>query len=1038
MQPVALAAHGTAAREALWRVIVAAKGGDALAPVTVVVPSTYAGLALRRALAVTAPDAGLVNVRFVPLARLAELLGAPALAAQGRRPLVPAVRAAAVRRVLAGPGPLAPVSHHAATERAVERAVAALTDAADRTAVERLAARSPRAADVVARADAFRAATNGYYDEHDLAAAAADAVRAAAPRGALSDLGELVIHLPRDLSEAETVLVETLVGERRARVVLGGTGDPEADTESQTLAARLGSAARPQLPLAVPPLPRAIVSAPEPADEVAEVIRMVAARLDTGTPLHHIAVLYRAVTPYARLLREQLDAAGIPANGPPAQSLADSVAGRTLLRALALPDDDFVRDAVVSWLSDAPVLAAPGQRAPAARWDALSREAGVVAGIEQWEQRLEHLRAERARLGGALAAAGDDGGAPQRVGDDVDELVRLHAFVGRLGIDLIPPAGAGWSELAAWATGLLDRYLGHEPGRDWPDAEVEALRAVRARVGALASVAEIAGPPTAATFRQALAADLDVPAAPVGRFGTGVFVAPVRAALATDFDVVFVVGMNEGTFPPRPREDALLPDRERTAAGLPAVRERRAARERRDYLAALACAPDRVLTFARADALAQRALRPSRWLLEAASTLHGTVVYGGDLDALEAPWYRIVPSFEGALTADGTAGSLRERDLAALVEAADPGAHAMARADPALASGFAALAARRSRRFGPYDGVVGALPGLAPSVEHPLSPTALEHWAACPFRYFLGRVLRLRVLPRPEELTEIEARRRGSLVHEVLAQFVEEMPHHAPDEAWTRAERERLRAIAEERANEVEATGQSGKPLLWRLARRRILRDLDAALDADEEYRRGWGVVPVAVEAAFGLVANGEPPVTVDLGDGMRVAFRGRIDRIDRAPDGSLLSVVDYKTGRPGDADLADDPVARGRQLQLAVYALAARARFGEARVVSSYWYTRREGADGIDGFELTDGNLERVHQVLRLAVDGIAAGLFPARPGPDDWYRGPENCRSCDFDAVCPVDRLALWEHKRDDPAVRDYVELAAPEELVGSGSPR
>ena len=81
--------HGPPARDALLDVLARLRAPDPLAPVTVAVPSPLAGLALRRA---AGARAGFANVRFTALARLAELLGAPRLAAAGRRPLTPAVR----------------------------------------------------------------------------------------------------------------------------------------------------------------------------------------------------------------------------------------------------------------------------------------------------------------------------------------------------------------------------------------------------------------------------------------------------------------------------------------------------------------------------------------------------------------------------------------------------------------------------------------------------------------------------------------------------------------------------------------------------------------------------------------------------------------------------------------------------------------------------------------------------------------------------------------------------------------------------------
>src|SRR3954454_6898765 len=102
--------------------------------------------------------------------------------------------------------------------------------------------------------------------------------------------------------------------------------------------------------------PSEVVSASDADDEVRTIVRGVVDAMREGTPLERMAVLYGTEEPYARLLHEQLDAAGIAHNGASVRTLAESVLGRTLLRLFALAGSDFARDDVCALFSAAPLL----------------------------------------------------------------------------------------------------------------------------------------------------------------------------------------------------------------------------------------------------------------------------------------------------------------------------------------------------------------------------------------------------------------------------------------------------------------------------------------------------------------------------------------------------------------------------------------------------------------------------------------------------------------------------------------------------------
>jgi RecB family exonuclease len=1028
MHRLLLTAFGRPARSALEVLVAEAKGGDALQPVTVAVPSSYSGLALRRrdARFGVAGAPGLVNVRFLALNRVAELLGAPFLAEPDRVPLTREARLDATRVALAeAPGVFAPVAGHPSTVRALAAAFEDLR-VADDAALDRLAGTGPRAASVVRCYRRFRALTARTYDDEDQLQAAAALVAAG---GVPADVGALLLFCPEQLTPGGLALVTAFAEHAFTGAVLGLTGDEVADAETRELAARLTpvmGAAEDRGP-AAPRLGDRVISAPDPESEVREVVRALVERVDAGGSLHDVAVVWRVAEPHARLLHERLQEAGIPVYGPSTRRVADTVTGRTLLALLDVTERDFRRDDVVALLAGAPIReAVGGGPTPTVRWDEISRRAGVISGAAQWRDRLARRREE------ILERAGDED--PEWLESALADVERLARFVD----ELVTRAGESfgtWAEWGRWATGLVARYLGRPPSW-WPEAEVNAHDHVLERLAALGALATTV-PVDRATFRSALAEELDRTVGHVGRFGTGVLLAPLRALRGTDFDAVFVVGGSEGRLPPPARDDPLLPDRDRAATGGQVeARAAVAARERSDYLAALGAARGTVvLSWSRADPVGQRVQLPSRWIVETVRARTGRPVTARELAEAapgSVPGVLVMESFAAAVARGATPISVEELELTTLererAHGEDAAQHALATDNPTVARGLRAVRARAESRFTEYDGVVGPRPGLLPHPDRPLSPSRIESWAQCPFRYFLANLLRLRTRDAPEAIETIDPRTRGSLVHKVLEEFVQEMPARiSPDQPWTAAERARAREIAEELCDAAEAAGQTGRPLLWQLERARILREVARTLDADERIRAERGVVTLDTEINFGREAEDPlPALTLEL-DGATVTFRGQIDRIDASPDpDGPVVVYDYKTGSAtGFNGLEDDPVVQGTKVQLAIYALAVERAFPDRPVLADYWHTAQPAGKELRGFAIEDAG-PRAREVLSTIAAGVAAGTFPAYSGKENPFFGSfEECGFCDFDDLCSPDRERMFEAKRRDPVVSTFVEL-------------
>jgi DNA helicase-2/ATP-dependent DNA helicase PcrA len=234
-----------------------------------------------------------------------------------------------------------------------------------------------------------------------------------------------------------------------------------------------------------------------------------------------------------------------------------------------------------------------------------------------------------------------------------------------------------------------------------------------------------------------------------------------------------------------------------------------------------------------------------------------------------------------------------------------------------------------------------------------LSASDLDLYLTCPLKYKFRRVFGI-----PQEPTINQ--RFGILIHNVLERFHKEPGEDGEDGLA------RLMDLFEAGWRR-SGFGSSDDELQFRDRAREAMRLYwERERDAEGE--------PVWLERKFDIKIG---PHHV----------RGRIDRVDRLPDGSY-ELIDYKTGeRKSEADLEND-------LQLALYRLAAREAWELEAGSGSYYYVL--DAEKVAAPTKAD-DAERVERTVRAVGEGVLSQDFEPRPAPT-------TCSWCDYRLICPA----------------------------------
>ncbi len=264
-----------------------------------------------------------------------------------------------------------------------------------------------------------------------------------------------------------------------------------------------------------------------------------------------------------------------------------------------------------------------------------------------------------------------------------------------------------------------------------------------------------------------------------------------------------------------------------------------------------------------------------------------------------------------------------------------------------------------------------------------LRVTEIETWLRDPYAIYARHILRLRALEPLEQ--SADAADYGSIVHAAIAAFLGRLGDRYPRDAAALLRGEMTAAL--------DAAGL--RPALAAWWRPRLARIADWVAE-QERVRRLAGPKP-----AMRWEVSGEWQVPCA---GRPFALRGRADRIERNPDGTL-SILDYKTGVVPNTSQVQDGLSPQLPLEAA---MAAAGVFGDDlrgdTTELTYWH-------------LTGGY-----------IPGEEVRLFRGDPSSTAAQAGEAERKLCALIAAFDDPNRAYLSqpHPGDAPRFSDYVQLA------------
>jgi len=807
-------------------------------------------------------------------------------------------------------------------------------------------------------------------------------------------------------------------------------------------------------------------SAPGEARECVEIARFILEEAKTGTLFDRIAVFIRQRQAYSDLLQTALNRAGIPSYFARGSARPDP-SGRAFLAILscateglsarrfaeylsfgqvpelketgappddreiwspsqdetaapvALPLHDLNKEEQTAADSDEQPTVHGALRAPR-KWEQLLVEAAVIGGKDRWERRLGGLESElRVRL---EELRKDEPESPRVAGieRDLNNLAHLARFALPL-IDFLSsfPESATWGEHLGSLEKLANMAL----------RDPERVLSVITELKPLSAV----GPVTLDEVRDVLSDRLStLDAEPTkSRYGC-VFVGTPEHARGRCFEVVFIPGLAERNFPERLREDPVLLDGLRRKLGAKlATQDDRVSQERLLLRLGIGAATRQLyLSYPRIEVGLARPRVPSFYALDVQRAVTGRLPE-------IAEWER-----EAARMSDASLDWPAPRHPELAIDDVEHDLSVLRRllhSNPATVTGRAnylftlnralgrSLRTRwarwRQRKWSAHDGPCSQSENVREFLNkytlrsRSYSPTTLQHFAVCPYRFLLAGIYRLAPHEAAAQIERLDPLTKGAIFHRIQAELIRELLRCG----FLPLSQTKLEGAGFLLDQIVDRVGDEFREKLvpaidrvWRDEIDHLRADLRGWLRRLAEAPDGW--TPILVEYGFGLPTDSshdpqsiQEPVTLE--EGFKV--HGVVDLVERKE--IFLRVTDTKTG--SNSANEGTVTGHGEKLQPILYSLAVEvarnATVGEAR----FSFPTSAGGFTQCTIPIDRDSRRQGLEVLRIIDASITRGFLP--PAPRE-----KGCDFCDFRVVCgPYEEIRA--RRKDQSGLEELIRL-------------